>query len=198
MMPPERTSTTAEEREATPAAASEAGRRVPFTLGGPRVIVAIDDDAYERFLPVVSQVVADIGLPFTCVRASELDSPHTESDLYFGAYVPSRPGCVRLFQTTALEIFEQAPSGAILRDGRQVWPEAPVATGRPRADVEGELVEGEDGALLFVTLPRLRVTATGPIFVLFQQPTLKFGSKVKVADWLRLARVAQRPDPRPS
>ena len=196
MMPPERSSTGAEERGSAPAAAGEAGRRVPFTLGGPRVIVAIDDDAYERFLPVVTELIAEIGLPLACVRASELANPHTESDLYFGAYVPSRPGCVRLFQTTALEIFEQAPGGAILRDGRQVWPEAPVATGRPRADVEGELVEGEEAALLFVTPPRVRVTATGPIFVLFQQPTVKAGAKV--ADWLTLARSARPPDPRPS
>jgi len=196
MMPPERTSIGAEARGPAPTAAGEAGPRVPFTLGGPRVIVAIDDDAYERFLPMVTELIAKIGLPSTFVRASELESPHTESDLYFGAYVPSRPGCVRLFQTTALEIFEQAPSGAILRNGRQVWPEAPVATGRPRADVEGELVEGEEAALLFVTPPRARVTATGPIFVLFQQPKVKAGAKVP--DWLTLARSAQPPDPRPA
>ena len=194
-MPPD-TSTSAEERASAPSDAGGGGRPVPFTLGGPRVIVAIDDDAYERLLPAITALIAEIGLPLECVRASELAHPHTESDLYFGAYVPTQAGCVRLFQTAALETFEQAPSGAILRDGRQVWPEAPVATGRPRADVEGVLVEGEEAALLFVTPPRVRVTAAGPILVLFQQPTLK--ASATIPDWLQLARSARPADPRPS
>ena len=196
MMPLERSSTSAEERAPSQSDAGEGDRRIPFTFGGPRVIVAIDDAAYERLRPAITELIAEIGLPLECVRASELARPHTESDLYFGAYVPSRPGCVRLFQTAALETFEQAPSGAILRDGRQVWPEAPVATGRPRADIDGALVEGEEAALLFVTPPRVRVTATGPILALFQQPTLKAGAGVP--DWLQLARSARPPDPKPS
>lgn len=196
MTPPKPNSSSVGARESAPVAASEPGRRVPFTLGGPSVIVAIDDDAYERFLPAVTELIAKMGVPLECVRASELANPSAESDLYFGAYVPSRPGCVRLFQTTALETFEQAPGGAILRDGRQVWPEAPVAMGRPQANIEGGLVVGEEAALLFVTPPRMRVTSTGPILILFQQPTLKTGATMP--DWLTLARSARAPDPRPS
>ena len=183
-------------RDSTPAPVVPVGRPVPFTLGGPVVIIAIDDVAFEHLRPAIEEAFAQSGAPIEFVRASELTSPHAESDLYFGAYVPSRPGCVRLFQTAALETFEQAPNGAILRNGRQVWPEAPVATGRPRADVEGALVVGEEAALLFVTPPRVRVTSTGPIFMLYQQPTLKAGATIP--DWLSLARSARGPDPRPS
>src|SRR5205085_7340142 len=118
------------------------------------------------------------------------------ADFYLGRYVPSRPGCVRLFQTSALETYEQAPDGAVLRDGRQVWPEAPVATGRPVAGIPGELLAGEEGAFLFVTGAHVRVTVTGPIMVLYRQPTLKPGRSL--ADWLSVARSMIPPPSRPS
>lgn len=182
--------------KALPAARGGAPR-VPFTLGGPVVIVAIDDDDFERIPPEVNELHGAVGAPVEYVRASTLANPHLEADFYLRLYVPSHPGCVRLFQTTSLELYEQAPDGAIFRNGRQVWPEAPVATGRPSANVEGELVQGEDAALLFCTLPHVRITVTGPLLVLFRQPRLKNDGDV-MPDWLEEAR-ANRPRPeRPS
>lgn len=177
-------------------AMGKGARTKPFTLGGPALIVAVDDEDLAALEPALREVLGDRGVPVEVVPASALANPHAEADFYFGRYHPTEPGAVRIFQTAACEIFEQAPDGRILRDGRQVWPEPPVATGRPTANVAGALVQGESAALCFWTSNRLRVTVTGPLLVLWRQPVLCEGTAPP--GWLDLARRGTAPETRPS
>ena len=171
-------------------------RAKPFTLGGPALIFSIADEDLAAFGPALRTALEAEGTPIEIVPASSLANPHTDSDYYLGKYRPSEPGCIRLFMTGALELYEQAPDGRIIRGGKQVWPEAPVATGRPTAYAEGPLAPGEDAALCFRTGPRLRVSVTGPVLTLWHQPVLLEGTAPD--GWLDIARKAIVPDPRPA
>lgn len=168
----------------------------PMTLGGPEFIIAIDDEHFDRMAPIVREAFGRDGLPLSIVLASTLANPYGDSDLYYGAYRPTEPGFVRLYQTSALETFEQAPDGRIFRQGKQVWPEAPVAIGRPTANIEDLLVQGEDAALCFVTGERLRITHSGTLLFLWCQPKVKTGPRP--TGWLAIARRNRGSDPRAS
>lgn len=172
------------------------GPRTPFSLGGPVFIVAVEDADFRESDPKLRGTIDGLGAPYEFVRASELANPHLESDLYLGTYKPSGLGFVRIFQTARLETFEQGPDGRMFRDGRPLWPEAPVATGRPSANRAGPLAVGQDAALCFWTSGRLRITLTGPLLFVWRQPKLKSGNAPK--DWMQRARENLAPDPKPS
>ena len=180
---------TASEERSTP-------DRRPWTLGGWRLLVAVDDQDLASLVGSLRQCLDGTGMAYVIVPASTLANPHLDADLYVGAHVPSAPGRIRLFQTTSLETYEQAPNGAIFRNGHQVWPEAPAEIGRPTSELLGPLVQGEDAALLFVSGPRLRITVAGPILMLHAQPRTKHGPTC--AGWLKAARQSIPPAARPS
>jgi hypothetical protein len=94
--------------------------------------------------------------------------------------------------THAQQVFEQNDStGAICRDGQEVWPEAPVAIATPALGTVGELRLLHNGALLFVAADadgtRTRVTAIPLITGLFAQPRLEPGGSKSDKSWLAVA-----------
>jgi hypothetical protein len=150
--------------------------RQPLTHGGRAVIFAIEDAIFDELRPQVIEA-AGAGFPGRAIevrRASELKDPSTEADLWFGSPPPRRPGFALLCETLAGQIFEQqVGSGAIYRDGNEVWPEAPVAIDTPMLDVHGEFRLLHDGAMLFQAADgRLRITGISLITGLFSHPTL--------------------------
>jgi len=153
------------------------GSRKPFTHGGTAVIFAIDDTLFDELRPhaLAAAQAAIPGIPVEIVRASTLKDPNTEADFWFGLPPARRPGFTLLCQTQAGEIFEQQlATGAIYRDGKEVWPEAPVAIGTPMLDVHGKFHFLHDGLMLFQAADgRVRVTGIPLITGLYEHPTLR-------------------------
>lgn len=135
------------------------GQRRPFTLGGAELVVALDDDEYERVARTGPRELG--GVPVVYVRASALTDPDRQSDFYFARYVPTTPTCEQIVTYGHLgrpALFEQDRNGgAVYRAGAQVWPTAPVALWNARTG-GFELVPGTDAALLFLDGERVRIT----------------------------------------
>jgi hypothetical protein len=172
--------------------------RTPLTRGGPAVIIAIDDEVLEA-APEIERIVAALGtdVPYEVVRASELASPDTDADFWLGAAPERRAGFTLLCVTHAQQVFEQNDStGAIYRDRAEVWPDAPIAMATPALAIVGELRLLHDGALLFRTGDRVRVTGIPMITGLFAQPILKSDDGRSEARWLEAAARALGPEMR--
>jgi hypothetical protein len=169
-------------------------QRKPFAHGGPAVIFAVDDQVLESVRPEIERIVAELGheVPYKIVRASELTDPNTEADFWFGAPPATRPGFTVLCVTLSQQVFEQNDStGVIYRDGKQLWPEAPVAIATPALGIVGELRLLHDGALLFVAGAQggdqARITGIPTITGLFAKPKLKPGWRKSDRSWLAAA-----------
>jgi len=178
-------------------------QRKPFTHGGPALIFAVDDEMIDALRPAIERIVSELGdeVPYEIVRASELADPNTEADFWLGAPPATRPGFTVLCVTLSQQVFEQNDTtGAIYRDGKEVWPEAPVAMATPALGIVGELRLLHDGALLFVggidDGDRARVTGIPMISGLFAQPTLKPGWKKSDKSWLAAAAQVLGPEMR--
>ena len=103
--------------------------------------------------------------------------------------------------TLSQQVFEQSDStGAIYRDGKEVWPEAPVTMATPALGIVGELRLLHDGALLFLAGvqdgDRARVTGIPTITGLFAQPKLKPGWRKSDKSWLAAAAQVLGPEMR--
>lgn len=142
--------------------------RRPWSLGGPRFVVALEGDATwaarKEFAAHLRQSLAELsagGVEIECVRAEELADPEGESDLYFGEWRPAVAGSRRVCSTLSLEEFEQAPDGLVWRRRwRQggtpecVYPYPPLALVTMPGFRRVEKPEvGHDHALLFVSPP---------------------------------------------
>jgi hypothetical protein len=180
-------------------------KRTPFTRGGPKFIVALDADlpasvsaevqqAVDR---IVSELRAQTGrdLEIEFVAASSLEDPNIDADFWFGRPPKPRPGYTLLFISALKHVFEQDDStGAIHRDGIEVWPEAPVSMAMPTEGTVGDLQMLRDGALLFYRSSddHMRITTIPTITGLYHMPRLKPGWNQREQAWVETARRALR------
>ena len=173
----------------------DSSRRIPLSLGGPELIVAIDDDAFDDLAPRVGGALAEPGTaPLRIVRASELTDPNTEADLYYGRYRPSTPGCEKILDYVSAGHFDQFEqdhaTGAVYRSGKLVWPSAPLAVANMNG---GPVLEaGADAALYFASGLQIRITTIPDVFVVARQFTTRaaeVGESI-MPTWIEQARAA--------
>lgn len=171
--------------------------RRPRSLGGERVIVAIDDAAYDDVVGALRDVWGEIwNMAVDFVRASELTDPANDADVWFGKYTPSAPGRQLLWVTETLERYEQDPgSGLLYMNGSLVWPMPPVAYGDPRTREEGKLRLFHECAVVFSPSEgvgaRVRIRTMGRLIQLAREPRTVLGWKPP--DWLVKAYSAMSP-----
>jgi hypothetical protein len=180
---------------------ARSNERKPFSLGGPAVIIAIDDEMYDEVASSFGDLDFGAGAPRRFVRASELHDPHTEADLYLGRYIRTTPTCEKVLQFAnggRIDTFEQDQfTGAVYRTGKLVWPSAPLAI----ANMNGGTVLAPlaDAALYFALGPRIRITTIPDIFVVVRPVTTRAPgpSESVLPDWIeRARRDLARPGPR--
>ena len=142
-----------------------ASGRKPFSSGGPRLIVAVDDDVSAQARAAIAQTIGGHGVEIEIVPAAELSDPNSEADFYFGAYKPATPNCERVLQYLEfpgrfVDFEQDQDTGAVYRNGMQVWPTAPIAvkcvSWRPHPELSA--LSLEDWALLFADGERIRIT----------------------------------------
>lgn len=139
-------------------------RRVPLSLGGPSLLIAIDDDVFDesaRDMTAQLSAALDGDVSVVAVRASEFSDPANEADLYVGRYRPTTPDCqVALdFMSagTVVQFEQDERTGAVYRGKKLVWPSAPIAATRvPNEDRESS--RPSDWALYFADGRRIRIT----------------------------------------
>jgi hypothetical protein len=169
--------------------------RLPFTLGGPEFIVAIEDERFDELAARFSAAVRVLGdAPVVVVRASDVDDPNKDADLYIGAYVPTTRDCHKVLEYVSgrsFGLFEQdRSSGAVYRSGRLVWPSAPVAVTNLRGGSQIEV--GTDAALLFMQGPQIRITTIPDVLLVVRPFMIRMlePNEGLPADWIDLARNA--------
>jgi hypothetical protein len=190
--------------------------RKPYTHGGDRIIVAVEDELFdqpetvEKIRSIVDRL-AHGGPSAEVLPASAFADPDTEADFWLGAPPePSEPGRKVLWMTEAREVYEQderrivymkAPNG----EWSEVWPLPPAAFGNPRTMRSGRgSLETFNEAAMFFMAPtddgrtfRVRIRAMGVLFNLLQEPaTTDVSIPAEFDDWLQRARAVLEPLPR--
>lgn len=162
-------------------------RRPVEAIGAQAIVAVLPEESFDvlagRFR---KRVTGDSALRYELVRASGLADPEAEADFILEPHAPSGPGRVLLFETASLAVYEQGKDGAVYRNGRRQIAELPLAVGRPDADVDGEVVEAESVAFLYLRGRQTRLLTTTRVLFLYRQP--RFQGFVEFPGWLEDAR----------
>jgi hypothetical protein len=188
------------------------GRHRPYSRGGDRVLIALDDELFgNRELRDQIVRVARFRSEVEIVPASAFDDPAAEADLWLGAPPrPTAPGREVLFTTEAKELYEQDEKGLVwmTREGKTdlVFDVQPLRVGNPRTMQQGpgSLAFLHEAAILFAapapdkgqSMTRVRIRTTGYLTNLWREPrTATANVPEDLRDWLASARRSREPVP---
>jgi hypothetical protein len=138
------------------------------------------------------------GAAVEVVKASALEDPDREADVWLGRYAPTTPTCeqvVTYVEGDQFAVFEQdRATGAVYRGGKLVWPSAPIVVATMKGGTK--LRPGGDAALYFAQGPQTRITTIPDVLLVHRQFTVRPAApgETVVGNWVGRARtmLAQR------